>query len=155
MIKFQGRSSLKQYMPMKLIKRDIKVWFRADSRNGYFSLFEVYTGKKKGAVEHQLGARVVKDLTKELQGKWHHAYFFTSYSYSVIWKRVGSMNVGQPERIDVVFQRSSRQQNTNAFILYRGCSGATEISIKQFRIQLAKELIGGYCSRYRAGIMAL
>ena len=40
---------------------------------------------------------------------------------------------------------------TNAFILYRGWSGATEITIKQFRIQLAKELIGGYCSRYRAG----
>ena len=59
------------------------MWVRADSRNGYFSQFEVYTGKKKGAVEHQLGARVVKDLTKELQGKWHHVYFdnfFTSYS---------------------------------------------------------------------------
>ena len=40
---------------------------------------------------------------------------------------------------------------TNAFILYRGWSGATEITIKQFRIQLAKELIGGYCSLYRAG----
>ena len=40
---------------------------------------------------------------------------------------------------------------TNAFILDRGWSGATEITIKQFRIQLAKELIGGYCSRYRAG----
>ena len=39
----------------------------------------------------------------------------------------------------------------NAFILYLGWSGATEITIKQFRIQLAKELIGGYCSRYRAG----
>ena len=40
-------------------------------------------GKKKGGVEHQLGARVVKDLTKELQGKWHHVFFdnfFTSYS---------------------------------------------------------------------------
>ncbi len=31
---------------------------------------------------------------------------------------------------------------TNAFILYRGWSGATKITIKQFRIQLAKELIG-------------
>ena len=40
---------------------------------------------------------------------------------------------------------------TNTFILYQGWSGATEISIKQLRIQLAKELIGGYCSRYRAG----
>ena len=38
---------------------------------------------KKDVVKHQLGARVVKDLTKELQGKWHHVYFdnlFTSYS---------------------------------------------------------------------------
>ena len=55
------------------------MWVRADSLNGYFSLLEVYTGKKKGAVEH----RVVKDFTKELQGKWHHVYFdnfFTSYS---------------------------------------------------------------------------
>ena len=87
MIKFQGHSSLKQYMPMKPIKRGIKVRVRADSRNGYFSLFEVYTGKKKGVVKHQLGARVVKDLTKELQGKCHHVYFdnfFTSFSYSVI-----------------------------------------------------------------------
>ena len=75
MIKFQGRSSLKQNLPMKPIKRGIKVWVRADSRNGYFSLFEVYTGKKKGAVKIQLGARVVKGLTKELQGKWHHVYF--------------------------------------------------------------------------------
>ena len=74
MIKFQGRSSLQQYMPMKPIKRDIKVWVQADSRNCYFSQFEVYTEEKKGVVEHQLGARVVKDLTKELQGKWHHVY---------------------------------------------------------------------------------
>ena len=69
MIKFQGCLSLKQCMPMKPIKRGIKVWVRADSRNGYFSQFEVYTGKKEATVEHQLGARVVKDLTKELQDK--------------------------------------------------------------------------------------
>ena len=36
MIKFQGRTSLKQYMPMKPIKRGIKVWVLADSSNGYF-----------------------------------------------------------------------------------------------------------------------
>ena len=40
---------------------------------------------------------------------------------------------------------------TNAFILYWGWSGATKITIQQFRIQLAKELIGGYCIRYRTG----
>ena len=46
MIKFQGRSSLKQYMPKKPTRRGIKVWVLADSSNGYFSRFEVYTGKK-------------------------------------------------------------------------------------------------------------
>ena len=51
MIKFTGRSSLKQYMPMKPVKRGIKVWVLADSHNGYFSKFQVYTGKKDGAVE--------------------------------------------------------------------------------------------------------
>ena len=35
MIRFKGRSSLKQFMPMKPIKRGIKVCVRADSHNGY------------------------------------------------------------------------------------------------------------------------
>ena len=56
MIKFQGRSSLKQYMPLK------PMWVLADSYNGYFSKFEIYTGKK-GNSEKDFGARVVKTLT--------------------------------------------------------------------------------------------
>ena len=52
MIKFQGRSSLKQYMPLKPTKRGIKVCVAADSTNGYFSRFEVYTGKKNNTTEH-------------------------------------------------------------------------------------------------------
>ena len=81
MIKFQGRSSLKQFMPMKPIKRGIKVWVLGDSCNGYFSKFEIYTGK--GAVaEKGQGARVVKSLTSQLKGKNHHVFFdnfFTGY----------------------------------------------------------------------------
>ncbi len=80
MIKFQGRSSLKQYMPKKPIKRGIKVWVLGDSSNGYFSRLEVYTGHKVH-VERGLGAHVVKDLSKDFYGKWHHVYFdnfFTS-----------------------------------------------------------------------------
>ena len=34
MIKFKRRSSLKQYLPMKPIEREFKVWVRADSHNG-------------------------------------------------------------------------------------------------------------------------
>ena len=63
MIKFQGRSSLKQYNPMKPVKRGIKVWVLADSHNGYFKKFQVYTGKDENRVEHGLGERVVKTLT--------------------------------------------------------------------------------------------
>ena len=81
MIKFQGRSSLKQYNPMKPIKRGIKVWVLADSHNGYFMKFQVYTGKEGNRVEHGLGERVVKTLTDGLQGQHHHVFFdnfFTS-----------------------------------------------------------------------------
>ena len=42
MIKFQGRSSLKQYMPLKPIKHGIKVWVLADSRTGYFYAMKVH-----------------------------------------------------------------------------------------------------------------
>ena len=31
MIEYKGKTSLKQYMPMKPIKRGIKMWCRADS----------------------------------------------------------------------------------------------------------------------------
>ena len=80
MIKFQGRSSLKQYMPKKPIKRGIKVWVLGDSSNGYFSKFKVYTGKQE-ARENGLGEHVVKTLTRGLETKKHHVFFdnfFTS-----------------------------------------------------------------------------
>ena len=75
MIKFQGRFSLKQYMPLKPTKRGIKVWVLADSHNGYFWRFEVYTGKQGDTVQKGLGAQVVKSLTQELKGKNFHVYF--------------------------------------------------------------------------------
>ena len=80
MIKFTGRSTLKQYMPLKPVKRGIKVWALADSHNGYFHKFQVYTGEE-GSGEKQLGQRVVKDLTQHLKGRNHHVFFdnfFTS-----------------------------------------------------------------------------
>ena len=39
-------SCLKQYNLMKPVKRGIKVWVLADSHNGYFQKFQVYTGKR-------------------------------------------------------------------------------------------------------------
>ena len=73
MIKFKGRSSLKQYMPAKPIKRGYKCWVRADE-SSYLCEFQIYTGKTENP-EKNLGARVVKDLTRQLVGGNHHVYF--------------------------------------------------------------------------------
>ena len=70
MIPFKGRSDLKQYMPMKPIKRGIKVWAWADANNGYVSAFEVYTGRKGNTTEKGLGAAVIyKGTDREIT--WH------------------------------------------------------------------------------------
>ena len=49
MIPFKGRSALKQYMPLKPVKRDYKVWCIADAKTGYVLKFEIYTGKQADA----------------------------------------------------------------------------------------------------------
>ena len=54
----------------------------ADSHNGYFQNFQGYTGKVNNTAEKGLGAHVVKDLTSDLKGKYHHA-FFDNYLTSV------------------------------------------------------------------------
>ena len=78
MIRFKGRSSLKQYLPMKPIKRGIKVWVRADSHNGYISEFYIY---KDNIITQNLGEKVVEKLSRTLVGGNYHLYFdnyFTS-----------------------------------------------------------------------------
>ena len=85
MIPFQGRSSLKQYMP---VKRGIKVWVRADSHNGYFSQFQIYKGKGTNmSPELGLGGSVVKQLSRPLVGKFHHVFmdnfFYQSHHFQL------------------------------------------------------------------------
>ncbi|GFS90833.1 piggyBac transposable element-derived protein 4 [Nephila pilipes] len=46
MIKFNGRSSLKQNMSKKPIKRGYEVWMRCDE-SGFRYQFKIYTGKEK------------------------------------------------------------------------------------------------------------
>ena len=82
MINYKGRTSLKQYMPMKPIKRGIKMWCRADSTNGCLCEFDIYTGKSQQGVQHGLGYSVVTKLCQNVQGKWYAIFcdnFFMSY----------------------------------------------------------------------------
>ena len=73
---------MRQYMPLKPVKRGIKVWECADSSNGYVCDLSVYTGKERGADPQKgLGYRVVHNLTRPLVGKNHHVFvdnFFSS-----------------------------------------------------------------------------
>ena len=98
MIKFTGHISLKQYMSMKPIKRGIEVWALADSHNGYFHKFQVYTGKE-GSGEKQLGQRVVKDLTQDLKDKNHHVFFDNFFT----WLTMTSTPVELPGKFGEVF----------------------------------------------------
>ena len=79
MVKFKGRSTLKQYMPKKPIKRGFKVWVRADSHNGYIADLDVYTGREE-STETNLGAKVVKKLSRPLVGGNYHLYFDNFFS---------------------------------------------------------------------------
>ena len=66
-IKFKGRSTIKQYMPMKPVKRRYKVWVCCDSLTGYIYEFEIYAGKNdSGQVSLGLGANVVVKLCEKL-----------------------------------------------------------------------------------------
>lgn len=85
MILFKGRNSLKQYNPMKPIKRGYKIWARADM-DGYMSKFSIYQGKN-GETERVdapncfgLGEKVVLYHTNDLFGKNHKVYFDNYFS---------------------------------------------------------------------------
>ena len=82
MIKFKGRSSVKQYLPLKPIKRGYKVWCLCDPITVYLFNYQIYLGKEEtSGKEIPLDERVVFDLISghNFQGK--HLYFdnfFTS-----------------------------------------------------------------------------
>lgn len=86
MIRFKGRSTIKQYNPMKPIKRGYKLWCLADN-DGYVFKFDIYTGKAGNydtnlRKEFGLGGEVVLKLTDHLKSKNHKVFFdnyFTSF----------------------------------------------------------------------------
>ena len=79
MIRFKGRSSFRQYMPMKPIKRGYKVWVRADAHTGYIYQFQIYTGKNDGDGAG-LASRVVIHLTNSLKYTSTHVAFDNFFS---------------------------------------------------------------------------
>ncbi|KAF2905626.1 hypothetical protein ILUMI_00546 [Ignelater luminosus] len=61
------RSALKQYMPLKPVKKGIKIWERCDSKSGYIYDMKVYTGKEDDNADGTLGERMVRKLTSTIR----------------------------------------------------------------------------------------
>ncbi|XP_050465086.1 piggyBac transposable element-derived protein 4-like [Cataglyphis hispanica] len=88
MIKFKSRSSIKQYLSKKPVKRGYKLWVLAD-KSGYCYRFDVYTGKVGNQVTKNLGEKIVNTLTSDLVENEHRVYFdnyFTSVNLLEILK---------------------------------------------------------------------
>uniref|UniRef100_A0A8C5BAP3 PiggyBac transposable element-derived protein domain-containing protein n=1 Tax=Gadus morhua TaxID=8049 RepID=A0A8C5BAP3_GADMO len=81
MVKYKGRLSFRQYLPMKPVKWGIKVWVMAESSTGYVNNFQVYTGAIVGKTETGLAHRIVSDLAQPYFGSNLCVYmdnFYTS-----------------------------------------------------------------------------
>lgn len=86
MIKFKGRSSLKQYMRDKPNKRGFKIWMLCDS-SSYNLKFQVYTRKSDvlGA-EKGLGACIVIDMVDGLPNKNHIVFMDNCFTRYYVFK---------------------------------------------------------------------
>lgn len=87
MVKSKGRSSLKQYMKDKPIKRGYNIWMLCD-KFGYNLKFKIYTGKSEGSVEIGLGARVVLDLCNGLENKNYVVFMDNFFSSNVLFEQL-------------------------------------------------------------------
>ena len=85
MIKFKKQHLIKQYMPLKPIKRGFKMWCRNELGTGYLFQFDIYTGKKQNR-EGGVGKNVVMQLSRSLIGTKVRLYFKISLSGSDIYQ---------------------------------------------------------------------
>lgn len=95
MVKFKGRSVLKQYLPMKPIKRGYKLWCLADQR-GYIKKFQIYQGKDEEMnskfIGYGLGEKVVLELTEQNWGEGKVVYFDNFFSSVALLEKLKTEN---------------------------------------------------------------
>lgn len=80
MVAFKGRCFFRQFMPAKPVKWGFKVWTIAESKTGYVSGFEIYTGRRIAPSPNGLGYDVVMSLTEVYQYQCRHLYFDNFFS---------------------------------------------------------------------------
>ncbi|KAJ8879359.1 hypothetical protein PR048_019967 [Dryococelus australis] len=80
MIGFKGKTSIKQYLPMKPIKRGFKVRVVACAVLGYMIKFKIYEGKTSMLIEGTLGERTVLSLAKSFETLGYCLFFDRIFS---------------------------------------------------------------------------
>ena len=76
MVKFKGKSGMKQYIKLKPIKWGFKLWFCCSSKSGFLYQMDIYLERKQTS-EFNLGLweEVVLQLTKDLEQSFCTACF--------------------------------------------------------------------------------
>ena len=92
MILFKGRSVMKQYLPLKPIKRGYKMWCLCDSSNGYMYNMSLYTGADDSSNEDSLSSRVVQHLVQPLYNANHHIYMDNYFSSIALATKLAENN---------------------------------------------------------------
>jgi hypothetical protein len=91
MIRFNGRSSMKVYMPLKPIKYGFKAYVLAESRTGYVCNWMLYEGKgKKGNAISD----IVNHLTRGLDNSGHIICMDRFYTMPSIFIDLARRNIG-------------------------------------------------------------
>lgn len=94
-VKFKGRIVLKQYNPMKPVKRGYKLWCLSDQQE-FIKKFDIYQGKNVIEQKYKgytLGERVVLHLTEEEKGKNKLLYFDNYYTTLNLLEVLGCQDI--------------------------------------------------------------
>ena len=116
MVKFKGRSSFKQYLPAKPIKRGYKSWCLCDSITGCLFNCRIYVGKED-VVDNEtlLGERVVLSLIDGHDFEEKHLYFdslFTSLSLleKLRLRRISATGTIRVDRVGISSQFTLKEK---------------------------------------------
>lgn len=135
MVAFKGRTSLKQYMPMKPIKRGFKVWALACSVTGYLFSFDVYQGKE-GPCEDTLGERVIMKLARPLENRGFCIYFDNFFTTIPLMEKLSNKNLfgcGTIRQTRKYFPKNKLREDKNLAIGQSDFATCKEISVCKWK----------------------
>ena len=134
MIKYKGRSIMRQHIKNKPIKWGFRIWYRWAPNTGYLYEFDIYTGRKETA-EFGLGKSVVLQLTEKLSGSFIRTFSWQFFHFVIA-----------PKKIDWQLTVWDRSCSTNRKLLpkvEKPTKKKSQAEKKQKNQQKPKELVHG------------